>query len=235
MPEPQQQRVADADTEPKPSGKIEQLLRTIGYDGRTARLASVISAVMIATLVTLTGALGFAGRQEMTPKLIDNLFNISGFVDQSITTKSMELIDSGYSQLFEVAVGPDVLPTRHTLVFYAHPGQDVELTVSGLWANYEEGRDLRIPVKVNGAILKGREIVLPETYQSGYFKSDITECLIPGRNATPGLHEVTIDTNPAITNIKTRDRVFVRVVVLVRRTIPKSNHDEVHNADCKKA
>jgi hypothetical protein len=235
MNQPADRRQTDSSADmPQPASKIEKMLTVIGYDGKTARLVSLISAVMLATLVILTGAVGFIGRKDATPRIIDNLFNISGFVDKTIAAKSMEIIDSGYSQMFEIQVGPDVLPTRHTLVFYAREGQDVELTVSGFWSNYQEGRTLNIPVKVNGAILKGRQITLPEMHQSGWFQSDITECLTPGRIVTPGLHEVTIETDSVTTSIKARDRVFVKVIVLVRRgDIPEEKHTEVHNADCK--
>jgi hypothetical protein len=221
--------------------KVEKALMAIGYDGKTARLVSVISATMIAVVVLSGALLGMAGRRRTTPRIIDNLFGITGFVDDSMNTKNRDIIDSGYSQMFEVHVGPDVLPARHTLIFYAHPGQDVELSLSGFWNNYQPGRRLSIPVKIDGTPLRKscprsaecplRTMRLPEELASGLIKTDITECLRSDASVMmQGLHEVTIDTDSALTGIRSADRVFVRMVVLVRRTIPTgATHEKEHH------
>src|SRR5688572_3317293 len=101
MNEPADRRQGEGSAEmPQPSGKVEKVLTAIGYDGKTARLVSLISAVMLAFFIFVTALVGFVGRGETTPRIIDGLFNISGFVDKSLAAKSMEIIDSGYSQMF---------------------------------------------------------------------------------------------------------------------------------------
>lgn len=180
----------------------------------TPSRAPLVTAVVAAILIVVA----LAGRSSYTPKILDQMFGISDYIEKEAFSK----VDSGYSAVLLFDSNPKSQRSWDdaSVLFYAEKGQPVLLTLDFEESVVPDG--LRIILDGQEAPARKRRI----------FKADITNQLpwdlMAPDISSPGLHVLRI--------VPVAKRIAipfaVKVLVLVQRS--RQGPAEANSADTKK-
>ncbi len=100
------------------------------------KTATVVSTIVVACFATILGLIGWIGHNSYAPKIIDQLFGLSNYIQkieddrvQAALTQFRKRVDSGYSATFVFSKKADGGIGTGKIMFSAASGQTAKLTV----------------------------------------------------------------------------------------------------------